>query len=157
MPNQLAFKGAIYYVTITMVISSRVKIWSFRGKARLVFYWCLYYNIQLFPEGEVNSGGYIPRREASRYISTALHRPQMDKKCCFINGYNFFFWNFRETTHHFPLPSQNSEYLWIFRVTGANQNVRKLLSTDLVNTNRIFARYLKILMLIIITGKNIII
>ena len=31
-------------------------------------------NIQLFPEGEVNSGGYIPRREASRYISTALHR-----------------------------------------------------------------------------------
>ena len=32
-------------------------------------------SIQLFPEGEVNSGGYIPRREASRYISTALHRP----------------------------------------------------------------------------------
>jgi len=32
-------------------------------------------NIQLSPEGEVNSGGYIPRREASRYISTALHRP----------------------------------------------------------------------------------
>ena len=26
MPNQLAFKGAIYYVTITTVISSRVKI-----------------------------------------------------------------------------------------------------------------------------------
>ena len=24
-------------------------------------------NIQLSPEGEVNSGGYIPRREASRY------------------------------------------------------------------------------------------
>ena len=41
-------------------------------------------NIQLFPEGEVNSGGYIPRREASRYISTALHRPnQMDKKMLF--------------------------------------------------------------------------
>ena len=32
-------------------------------------------NIQLSPEGEVNSGEYIPRREASRYISTALHRP----------------------------------------------------------------------------------
>ena len=30
---------------------------------------------------------------------------------------------------------QNSEYPRIFRVTGANQNVRKLLSTDLVNTN----------------------
>ena len=34
------------------------------------------YIIQLFPEGEVNSGRYIPRREASRYISTALHPPQ---------------------------------------------------------------------------------
>ena len=32
------------------------------------------YIIQLFPEGEVNSGVYIPRREASRYISTSLHR-----------------------------------------------------------------------------------
>ena len=32
-------------------------------------------SIQLSPEVEVNSGGYIPRREASRYISTALHRP----------------------------------------------------------------------------------
>ena len=34
-------------------------------------------NIQLSPKGEVNSGGYniIPRREASSYISTALHRP----------------------------------------------------------------------------------
>ena len=31
--------------------------------------------IQLSPEGEVSSGGYIPRREASRYTSTALHRP----------------------------------------------------------------------------------
>ena len=29
--------------------------------------------IQLSPEGEVNIGVYIPRREASRYISTALH------------------------------------------------------------------------------------
>ena len=32
--------------------------------------------IQLSPGGEVNSGGYIPRREALRYISTALHRPR---------------------------------------------------------------------------------
>ena len=37
-------------------------------------HWSVYI-IQLFPEGKVNSGGYIPRREASRYISTALHRP----------------------------------------------------------------------------------
>ena len=31
--------------------------------------------IQLSPEGEVNSGGCIPRREASRFISRAVHRP----------------------------------------------------------------------------------
>ena len=54
------------------------------------------------------------------------------KKCCFINNHNFFFWNFRETTRHFSLRSQNSEYPRIFQVTGANQNARKLLSTDLV-------------------------
>ena len=34
----------------------------------------------------------------------------------------------------FWIPSQNSEYPRIFRVTQANQNARKLLSTDLVNT-----------------------
>ena len=37
---------------------------------------------------------------------------------------------------HFCLRLQNSEYPRIFRVTGANQNARKLLSTDLVNTKR---------------------
>jgi len=30
--------------------------------------------------------------------------------------------------------SQNSEWPMIFRVTGANQNVQKLLFTDIVNT-----------------------
>ena len=35
----------------------------------------------------------------------------------------------------FWIPYQNSEYPRIFGVTGANQNVQKLLSTDLVNTN----------------------
>ena len=48
--------------------------------------------------------------------------------------FNLFFRNFRETTRHFSLRSQNNEYPRIFRVTGANQNARKLLSTDLVNT-----------------------
>ena len=33
------------------------------------------------------------------------------------------------------LRSQNSEYPKIFRFTGANQNARNLLFTDLVNTN----------------------
>ena len=40
--------------------------------------------------------------------------------------------------HHFSLRLQNSEYPWIFRVMGANQNVRKLISTDLVNTNILY-------------------
>ena len=62
----------------------------------------------------MNSGGYIPRREASRYISTALHR------------------------------SQNSEYPRIFQVTGANQNARKLLSTDLVNTKKVYTKCRKL-------------
>ena len=35
----------------------------------------------------------------------------------------------------FWIPYQNSEYPRIFGVTGANQNVQKLLSTDLGNTN----------------------
>jgi len=50
--------------------------------------------------------------------------------------FNFFFRNFHETTRHFSLCLQNSKYPRIFlKVTGANQNTRKLLSTDLVNTN----------------------
>ena len=44
----------------------------------------------------------------------------------------------REATRHFSLRLQNGEYPRIFRVTGANQNARKLLSTDLANTNRIY-------------------
>ena len=48
----------------------------------------------------------------------------------------FLLLNFHETTRHFSLGSQKSEYPRIFRVTGANQNARKLLSTDLVNTNK---------------------
>ena len=52
-------------------------------------------------------------------------------KKCYLN---FFFWNFRETTRHFSLRSQNSEYPRLFLVTGADENARKLLSTDLVNT-----------------------
>ena len=96
--------------------------------AHIYIYMYMYmYIIQLSHEGEVNSGGYIPRREASRYISTLFTDPDGDscfsiyqirwiKKCCF----NFFFWIFRETTRHFSLRSQNSEYPRIFRVTGAN-------------------------------------
>ena len=38
-------------------------------------------SIQLFPEGEVNSGGYIPRREASRYIPPLFTDPEGDS--CF--------------------------------------------------------------------------
>ena len=40
-------------------------------------------NIQLFPEGEVNSAAFILRREGSRYISSAMNRPWGDS-CCSI-------------------------------------------------------------------------
>ena len=55
---------------------------------------------------------------------------RMDKKTLL----QFLLLKLRETTRHFSLGSQNSEYPRIFRVTGANQNARKLLSTDLVST-----------------------
>ena len=42
------------------------------------------------------------------------------------------------------IPSQNSEYPRIFQVTGANQNARKSLSTDLVNTNNRYQLSMKI-------------
>ena len=61
-----------------------------------------------------------------------------------IHFFNFFFWNFRERTRHFSLCSQNSEYPRIFRVTGANQNTRKLQSTDLANTNNNYYFALKL-------------
>ena len=67
--------------------------------------------------------------------SFSIYQIRWIKKCHFINGHNFFFWNFHETMCHFPLRSQNSEYPRIFHVTGANQNTQKLLSTYLVNTN----------------------
>ena len=37
----------------------------------------------------------------------SIYQIKWIKKCCF----NFFFWNFRETTRHFSLRSPNSEYL----------------------------------------------
>jgi len=45
------------------------------GRERVKLFLIVLINIQLSPEEEVNSGGYIPRRETSRYISTALQRP----------------------------------------------------------------------------------
>ena len=68
----------------------------------------------------------------------SIYQIRWIRKCRFINGHNFFFWNFRETTRHFSLRLQNSECPRIFQVTGANQNARKLLSTDLVNTNNYY-------------------
>ena len=61
--------------------------------------------------------------------------------------FNFFFWNFRETTRYFPLRSQNSEYPRIFQVMGADQNARKLLSTDLANTKNYYCYYCSTLLI----------
>ena len=65
----------------------------------------------------------------------SIYQIRWVKNAVLINGHNFFFWNSRETTRHFSLRSQNSEYLRLFQVTGANRNARILLPTDLVNTN----------------------
>ena len=54
-------------------------------------------NIQLSPEGEVNSGGYIPRREASRYISPALH------KTVNIQGYSKLWESIKMRKNCYPL------------------------------------------------------
>ena len=88
---------------------------------------CTKNNIQLSPEGEAKCRGMYP----PLFTDPDCSQIRWIKKCCF----NFFFWNFRETTCHFSLRSQNSKYPRIFWVTQANQNVWKLLSTDLVNTN----------------------
>ena len=99
-------------------------------------------SIPLSLEGEVSSGGYIPK-----WKRQGIHPPlfiHSEGDSCFSiyqirwiknRFFNFFFWNFHERTRHFSLRSQNSEYPRIFQVTGANQNAQKLLSTDLVNTN----------------------
>ena len=55
----------------------------------------------------------------------------------------------------FWILSQNSEYPRIFWVTGANQNARKLLSTDLVNTKKSYALKLEKCVIIIHTSQNI--
>ena len=90
----------------------------------------------------MNSGGYIPRRDASRSISTALHRPcfriyqiRWIKKCRFINGHNFFFWNFREATRHFSFRSHNSEYICKDIPSYGSQSKRAKIA-DLVNTKQ---------------------
>ena len=67
----------------------------------------------------------------------SIYQIRLIKKCCF----NFFFWNFRKTTRHFSLGSQN---ISMDQVTGTNQNAQKLPSTDLVNTKSHFWRILQI-------------
>ena len=51
------------------------KLMGSKDDAATVQYMKDYYNnnIQLSPEGQVNSGRYILRREASRYICITLH------------------------------------------------------------------------------------
>ena len=71
--------------------------------------------VQLSPEWEVNSGRYIPRREASRYMYPPLFTDHEGNSCFSIY-----------------------EIRWIKKcqVTGASQKARKLLSADLVNTKQ---------------------
>ena len=53
-------------LTITTVISSRVKIWSFRGKAHLVFHWCLFnkteYVVKMYSLTESKFNTFLQQR-----------------------------------------------------------------------------------------------
>ena len=79
-----------------------IRRWEYCFSSLLLF---VINNIQLFPEGEVNSGGYIPRCEASRYIYPPLFTDPEGDSCFSIyqirwikkHFFNFFFWNFRKT------------------------------------------------------------
>ena len=80
----------------------------------------------------------IPRREASRYISSpegdscfSIYQIRWIKNASSISSSE----TFAKRRAIFLSVLKTSEYPWIFRVTGANQSARKLLSTDLVNTN----------------------
>ena len=107
------------------------------------------HNIQLSPEGAVNSGRYITRREASRYIYPPLFNDPEGDSCFSIyqirwikKCFNFIFWNFREMTRHFLSVHKTVNFPRIFQVTGTNQNARKLLSSDLVILMLIIISYL---------------
>ena len=50
----------------------------------------------------------------------SIYQIRWIKKCCSINDHNFFFWDFRETTRHFSLRSQNSEYPRLVYTTQVN-------------------------------------
>ena len=74
-PNFVAI--FVFFGTVFSFIEriSFLEIKARREAILFLFGWSKVSSIQLSPEGEMNSGRYIPRREASRYISTALHRP----------------------------------------------------------------------------------
>ena len=85
-------------------------------------------SIQPSPEGEVNSqilslSWYFLAQLLQLPLKFHLSRLSRNEKPYWIS-------------------SQNSEYPRIFRVKGANRNARKLLSTDLVNTNRQYFEFL---------------
>ena len=74
----------------------------------------------------MNSGGYIPRRE----VVLVFTKSDGQKNASSISSSETF-----AIRRAIFLSVRKSEYPRIFQVTGANQNARKLLSTDLVNTN----------------------
>ena len=78
--NFWSFRNLIKQLFHSCLLDMRLVIANSALRASLAIYDLIsnalsWNNIQLSPEGEVNSGGYIPRREASRCIATALQRP----------------------------------------------------------------------------------
>ena len=96
------------------------------------YHWIIY---SYPPKGRWIVMGKYREAKRRRIHPPPFTDPEGDSNCFSIyqlrwikeRFFNFFFWDFRETTR-----SQNSEYPRIFQVMGANQNARKLLSTDLV-------------------------
>ena len=68
----------------------------------------------------------------NHFLPTSKHRQA--KVCRFRGIEKKMYWNETPSWHR----SQNREQPRIFRVTGAKQNARKLLFTDLVNTNFVY-------------------
>ena len=101
------------------------------------------YNLQTFRKCIFTILLQIQRE--NNFLPTSKH-PQA--KVCRFRG--FFFVRLLHLSRKFRLPkmyrietpswhrSQNREQPRIFRVTGAKQNARKLLFTDLVNTNFVY-------------------
>ena len=102
------------------------------------------YNLQRFRGFcEVHFTSLLQIQHENNFLPTSEHRQakvgRFLRIClcdCFIYRTNFVFQKYLEMRRHLGCGRKTvSSHMRIFRVTGANKNARKLLFTDLVNTN----------------------